>query len=184
MSIASYQVVGLCYVLNNLSGLGFRLVELKRNCEREILSISFTDSQLPSIQALNSIINWYHSYWIATLPHCSTQSPKASGLQSSKATGSTIVGCKAKIIILIFFDLNFESWINHLWRSSVFFSVSTGPERSPGRGKLPKWLQSASQTGCWCSWSAHYCSQPVIMMVMMIMVMIIMMIIKVIMMFV
>ena len=57
MSIASYQIVGLCYVLNNLSGLGFRLVELQRDCEHEILSIIFIDCQLPSIQALKSNIN-------------------------------------------------------------------------------------------------------------------------------
>ena len=53
MSIASYQVVGLCYVLNNLSGLGFRLVQLQRDCEHEILSIIFTHCQLQCCLAFN-----------------------------------------------------------------------------------------------------------------------------------
>ena len=90
---------------------------------KELLSnLSNTKSTHAQILIHPIIHPWMH---ILTFPHCSTQRPKASGRQSSKAIGSTIVGWNMPIMILflqifIFFmdakhDLHLSYWnLNYL----------------------------------------------------------------------
>ena len=101
--------------------------------------------------------------------------PESESFRSPIIEGNRVHDCGLQHIN------HYLGFLRILWRWSVFFSVSTRPERSPGRGKLPKWLQSASQTGCLCSWSARCCLQPVIIMII---IMVMMIIIIMIMMFV